>query len=123
MALRGSKSLGLLTDDDDAQVRSLSAEELNRMILQRTEVAFPWLGPLAELAQAATIRLLYRGTTTEDTDSTEVLALEISAKLSAEKLGIPEESFIAWHRLQFADGANPHVVMQSLEQIISAHLG
>ncbi len=117
-AVRGARSLGLLMRDDSVALQSLSPYDLNIRILDETELHLPTLVPIAELAQAATIRLLYRGTSMEDTNPEEVLALELTAKLSADKIGVPAETFMAWHRSQFADDVNPQSVMRELEVIV-----
>ena len=117
-AMRGARSLGLLVSVVDGALRSLSPQDLNSRILEETERVLPTLVPIAQLAQAATIRLLYRGTAIEDTSPKDVLALELTAKLSAEQIGVPADTFMAWHRSQFEDDVNPQHVMQELEVIV-----
>ena len=118
-ALEGAYSLGLVSEEAHINSRTISASELTERILHQTQVRFPDLFPVAELAQAATIRLLYRGSAIEDDDVSEIMTLELTAKLAADKLGIPDAEFMAWHRSQFAEGVNPQIVMGDLEALVA----
>jgi TIR domain len=117
--VEGASSLGLLSEEAHIGYMTIPARELAARILHKTQVGFPDLFPIAELAQAATIRLLYRGSAVEDEDVTEVMALELTAKLAADKLGVPDVAFMSWHRSQFAERANPQNVMSDLEALVA----
>lgn len=118
-ALEGASSLGLVSEEAHIGSCKMPARELTDRILHQTQVRFPDLFPIAELAQAATVRLLYRGSRVEDEDVTEVMALELTAKLAADKLGVTDAEFMAWHQSQFAEGANPQTIMQNLETLVA----
>jgi len=118
-ALEGACSLGLISEEAHIKSWTISACELTTRILHQTEVRFPRLVPVAKLAQAATIRLLYRGSAIENQDETEIMALELTAKLAAEELGIPDAAFMTWHRSQFVEGASPQKVMRDLEALVA----
>jgi hypothetical protein len=94
----GARSLGLLVGDKDSAIRSLSPQALSSRILDDTEQTLPPLLAVARLAQTATIRLLYRGTSIEDTEIQEIMTLELTTKLCADEIGIPDDSFMSWHK-------------------------
>jgi hypothetical protein len=118
-ALEGATLLGLLTKDTKKRALSMKARDLNKKLLHQTELKFANLFAIAELAQAATVRALYRGSVVEDEEPTEVMALELTAKLAAEKLGIPDDAFMTWHQSQFAEDANPQVIIAELEALVA----
>lgn len=94
------------------------AESLVDQIVRETEVRLPDMFWVAEVAQTATLRLLYRNTNVEDTDDSEIMALELTAFLAAKKGGIPEDRFMAWHRLMFDDLADPRKIVSELESLV-----
>jgi len=116
----GARSLGLLVGDKDSAIRALSPQALSSKILHDTEQTLPPLLAVARLAQVATIRLLYRGTSFEDVNIQEVMTLELTAKICSDEIGIPDDSFMSWHKSQFAPDANPQLIMKRLEELVRA---
>jgi hypothetical protein len=102
------------------QIKGKEVQQIIDFVITETELRYPDLLWVGELSQAATTRLLYRGTNVEDTDHTEIMALELTELLSARKGGIPDERYYEWHRSMFADDMNPRLVLERLESIISA---
>src|SRR2546423_682459 len=65
-ALEGASSLGIISEEAHIKSHTMPARELADRILHQTQERFSDLFPIAELAQAATIRLLYRGSALEE---------------------------------------------------------
>jgi hypothetical protein len=89
----------------------------------QTRCRFPDLFWIAKLAQAATTRILYRGTNIERSDQTEIMTMELGALVSAKEGGILEKEFYAWHKTMFADEIVPAEVLVRLEEIVVKRLG
>jgi len=101
------------------QIKGKENRRIIDFVITETELRYPDLLWIGELSQAATTRLLYRGTNVEDTDHTEIMALELTALLAARKGGIPDERYYEWHRSMFADDMSPRLVLERLESMIS----
>jgi hypothetical protein len=101
------------------QIKGKEAQRIIDFVITETELRYPDLLWIAELSQAATTRLLYRNTNVEDTDHTEIMALELTALLAARKGGIRDEQYYELHRSMFAQDINPRLVLERLESMIS----
>ncbi len=102
----------------DILVMDTKPEPLVNQIVRETEVRLPDMFWIAELAQTATLRLLYRNTNIEDADVSEIMGLELTALLAARKGGIPEDRFMVWHRSMFADRAEPQRLVSELQALV-----
>lgn len=101
-------------------VMEAKPESLVDQINRETEARLPDLLWIAALAQTATLRLLYLNTSIEETDVSEIMALELTTLAAAKRGGISEDRFMDWHRSMFADHAKPTQVVSELEALVVA---
>ena len=116
LLVRQAAAIGLKAEGADAM--SL----VERATLD-TELQHPDLFWIAEPAQAATTRLLYRETSIEDSETKEIVVLELMAFLSARKGSIPESQFMKCHRIMFGDEMRPREILSQLELLVAERSG
>ncbi len=100
-----------------------NAQAVVEYVCSETEFRYPDLFWIAALAQAATTRLLYRETSFEDSEPTEIMALELTALLSARKGEIPDAQFLKWHRNMFGKEIRLREVLSRLELLVTERSG